>query len=93
MTIAVATDDFKRFVYFRIDNGSMREREEVTVAPGGPSAVARQFVGLEIDLLIADRLPEEMKHELFDAGVKLILGVSGRADATVAAYLDGSLNF
>ena len=27
------------------------------------------------------------------AGIKLVLGVSGRPDATVSAYLDGTLNF
>ena len=94
MVIAVSTewgDNFDRFVYYRIEQGSVREREEVKVAPGGVEKFAAQLNGLEADLLIASKVSDELRDALDDAGVILISGQTGRADVILKAYLEGTL--
>ena len=94
MMIAVSSEfgaDFDRFVYFRIERGQVKMREVARVAPGGASALARQLIGLEIDMLIAGRIAPSLVRELDEAGVMLIRDVEGRADSVMAAYLRGEL--
>ena len=94
MVIAVSTewgDDFDRFVYYKIEHGSVREREEIRVAPGGAAEFAAQLNGLEADLLIASRVPDALRDALDAAGVILITGMNGRADSILKSYLAGEM--
>jgi len=94
MVIAVASEfgnDFDRFVCFRIERGEVKSREVARVAPGGASGLARQLVGLEVDLLIAGKIASALARELEESGVMLIRNVEGRADSVMAAYLRGEL--
>ncbi len=93
MIIAAAAGgrEFGRFVTFRIESGSVKERQEVLVMPGGAAALARQLVGLEVDILIASRLHPEVELALAAAGVALVTGVELPPDAAAAAYLAGDL--
>ena len=94
MVIAVSTefgDDFDRFVYYKIEQGTIKEREEVRVAPGGAEKFAAQLNGLDADLLIAARVPEELASALDAAGVILISGMTGRADSVLKSYLAGEM--
>ena len=94
MVIAVSTefgDDFDRFVYYKIEQGNIKEREEVRVAPGGAEKFAAQLNGLDADLLIAARVPEELASALDAAGVILISGMTGRADSVLKSYLAGEM--
>ena len=94
MVIAVSTewgDNFDRFVYYRIEQGSVREREEVKVAPGGVEKFAAQLNGLEADLLIASRVSDSLREALDAAGVILIPNMTGRADSILKSYLAGEM--
>lgn len=94
MVIAVSTewgDNFDRFVYYRIEQGSVREREEVKVAPGGVEKFAAQLNGLEADLLIASRVSDSLREALDAAGVILISNMTGRADSILKSYLAGEM--
>ena len=94
MVIAVSTewgDNFDRFVYYRIEQGSVREREEVKVAPGGVEKCAAQLNGLEADLLIASRVSDSLREALDAAGVILISNMTGRADSILKSYLAGEM--
>ena len=94
MVIAVSTewgDNFDRFVYYRIEQGSVREREEVKVAPGGVEKFATQLNGLEADLLIASRVSDSLREALDAAGVILISNMTGRADSILKSYLAGEM--
>ncbi|MCQ2378163.1 MAG: hypothetical protein MJ016_03000 [Victivallaceae bacterium] len=96
MTIAVSTqwgENFARFACFRIDAGKMREEEEVPVPPGGADALIRQLIGLEVDLLIAAKMSEELQFRLRESGINVISGVEGRAASVMAAYLRGELDY
>lgn len=83
----------EQFVCFKVENNSVREREAVFTAPGGKAALIRQLIGLEIDLLIAGNINSELEMELFEAGISVIKGISGSADAILKEYLNGTLNF
>ncbi len=96
MTIAVSTqwgENFSRFAYYRIDAGKVREEEEAPVPEGGVEALVRQLVGLEVDLLIASRMAENVERRLREAGISVISGIDGRAASVMSAYLRGELSF
>lgn len=88
---AVGGREFGRFVTFRIEAGSVKERQEVFVMPGGAAALARQLVGLEVDVLLAHRVHPEVELALCDAGVSLVSGIELAPDAAAAAYISGDL--
>ena len=83
--------EFSRFVMFRIENGTVKERQEVMVMPGGPDALVRQLVGLEVDMLLVNRLAPELAAALTEGGVSVLTGVTISADNAVASYLAGEL--
>ena len=93
MIIAAAAggSEFGRFVTFRIEGGGVKERQEVLVMPGGAAALARQLVGLEVDVLLAARVHPAVESALEDAGVALVSGVELAPDAAAAAYVAGDL--
>ena len=93
MIIAAAKGgrEFGRFVTFRIEGGSVKERQEVIVMPGGADARARQLVGLEVDILLASAIHPAVELALSDAGVSLVSGVELAPDAAAAAYIAGDL--
>ena len=96
MIIAVSTewnDNSGRFAYYRIENGKMKEREEALPPDDKPETFAKQLYGLEVDLLIASNVTKELEEALSDEGVFLVKTKPGRADAVLAAYLSGDLEF
>ena len=88
---AVGGREFGRFVTFRIEAGNVKERQEVFVMPGGADALARQLVGLEVDVLLAHRVHPEVELALCDAGIPLVSGIELAPDAAAAAYIAGDL--
>jgi predicted Fe-Mo cluster-binding NifX family protein len=88
---AIGGMEFGRFATFRIESGCVKERQEVIVMPGGAPALAKQLVGLEVDVMIFSRVHPEVELALADAGVALISGIDIPPDAAVAAYLNGDL--
>ena len=88
---AIGGTEFGRFATFRVESGCVKERQEVLVMPGGAPALAKQLVGLEVDVMIFSRVHPEIELALADAGVALISGIDISPDAAVAAYLNGDL--
>ena len=88
---AIGGMEFGRFATFRVESGCVKERQEVLVMPGGAPALAKQLVGLEVDVMIFSRVHPEIELALADAGVALISGIDISPDAAVAAYLNGDL--
>ena len=96
MIIAVSTewnDNSGRFAYYRIEHGQMKERQEALPPDDKASSFAKQLCGLEVDLLIASQVTCELEQALSDEGVFLVKTAPGRADAVLAAYLSGDLEF
>lgn len=96
MIIAVSGefgDGIDKFVYYRVENGRVLEREEVSAVNGPLDQLAAQFNSLKVDLLIAGKLSREVELGLFDAGINLISGINGKSDQILSAYLAGDLQF
>ena len=95
MTIAISGefgDGVEKFVWYRIENGRIAEREEINAAYPLES-LQRQLANLQIDLLITGRISSELERALFDAGISVITGVNGKADQILTSYLNGFLKF
>jgi len=95
MIIAVSSefgDDLVKFVYYRIENGKMLEREEVNAADN-LDLLLRQLNGLKIDLLISGRISAALERQIFEAGINLISGIRGKSDHILQQYLNGTLEF
>jgi len=88
---AVGGREFGRLVTFRIEAGCVKERQEVFVMPGGAEALARQLVGLEVDVLLASAIHPAVELALGEAGVSLVSGIELAPDAAAAAYISGDL--
>jgi len=96
MLIAVASvggDNFEEFTYYRMEGSTLKEQQHVKVAPGGADQFTGQLISLEIDLLIAGRIPSSLEAAIQDAGIPLISGVRGENDRVISQYLNGTLEF
>ena len=96
MVIAVSealSGSADKFIYCKVENNIIREQESVFTPPGGKEALIKQFLGLEIDLLIAGNLPETLEMALSDAGIAVISKVHGVSDQVLKSYLAGTLEF
>ncbi len=96
MIIAVASEwgeNFDRYAFYRVENAKIKEEQVIPVPPGGVAALAEQLVGLEVDLLIAPPMSEEVENALREAGVKVLSGVVGKAGMVAKAYLTGTLQW
>ena len=62
-------------------------------AAGGKDALIKQFLGLNIDLLISGKIAPELELALNEAGISVISGINDNCDAVIKAYMDGTLDF
>lgn len=96
MIIAVSgalSSSVEKFIYCKVENNIIREQESVFTPPGGRAALLKQFIGLEIDLLIAGALPEDLENDLREAGIAVISNINGVPEQILKQYLAGTLNF
>ncbi len=96
MVIAVSealSGSADKFIYCKVENNIIREQESVFTPPGGKEALIKQFLGLEIDLLIAGKLASELEDALREAGIAIISNIKGVPEQILKQYLDGTLNF
>ena len=96
MVIAVSgplSEDVEKFIYCKVEKDIIREQESVFTPPGGRAALIKQFIGLEIDLLIAGKISEDLENDLREAGIAVISNISGVPEQILKQYLDGTLNF
>ncbi|MBE6389234.1 MAG: hypothetical protein E7043_03570 [Lentisphaerae bacterium] len=98
MTIAVIqqldkTNNAGKFIYCRIENGKIIEKECVNSVIGHLRQFCAQLNSLKVDLLITGMISKDDENLLFESGINLITGISGDPDKTLTAYLNGSLEF
>ena len=83
----------EQFKVYDVDNGAIVASQVVDTNGSGHGALAGVLSALNADVLICGGIGGGAQMALAQAGIKLYGGVSGNADAAVAAFLNGKLDF
>lgn len=83
----------EQFKVYDVDNGAIVASQTVDTNGSGHGALAGVLSALNADVLICGGIGGGAQMALAQAGIKLFGGVSGNADAAVAAFLNGKLDF
>ena len=84
------TSEFK---VYDVENGAIIKAEVVSTGGSGHGALAGLLYALHADVLICGGIGGGAQNALSMAGIKWYAGVSGSADAAVAAFLAGELDY
>lgn len=90
MTIAIFQNETD-FVFYRVRDDKIREREIIRCAPGGAEQLSLQLVSLQTDLLISGAIPPDLEAEIIAKGIHLIRDCRGEPDRLLSQYLKGEL--
>ena len=83
----------EQFKIYDIENGAIIASQVVDTNGSGHGALAGVLTALNVDVLICGGIGGGAQMALAAAGIKLYGGVSGNADATVAAFIQGKLTY
>ena len=83
----------EQFKVYDVDNGAIVASQTVDTNGNGHGALAGVLSALSADVLICGGIGGGEQMALTQAGIKLYGGVSGNADAAVAAFLNVKLDF
>ena len=81
------------FKIYEIAEGKVVDAQVVSTCGSGHGALATFLRALNVQALICGGIGGGARMALADAGVVVYGGVSGDADAAVAAFLSGGLNY
>lgn len=82
-----------QFKLYEIEGGVVRSARVADTQGSGHGALAGFLAGHGVDTLICGGIGGGARAALAEGGIRLYPGVSGDADAAVAALLNGSLSF
>ena len=80
------------FKVYEAENGRVVSSHILSAAGSGHGALAGLLRENGVDVLICGGIGEGAKNALKEAGIQLVAGASGDADAQAAAYLSGALH-
>ena len=83
----------ERFKIYKTVDGQVTEAKILDVCGAGHCALAGLLINNGVDVLICGGIGAGAQNALAAAGNKHFGGVQGDADAAVAAYLAGKLNY
>lgn len=83
----------EQFKVYEVEDGAIVEWNIVDTNGQGHSALADFLNQNMVDILICGGIGQGAKDALNEAGIQLYGGVTGNADAAVAAYLKGELKY
>ena len=83
----------EQFKIYRIEDGKVASSAVVPTNGSGHGALAGFLTADGVDTLICGGLGGGARQALSEAGIKIYPGVTGSADAAVAALLNGTLAF
>ncbi|MCD8121016.1 MAG: DUF134 domain-containing protein [Clostridiales bacterium] len=81
----------EQFIIYDIEDGKVITSEEVSTNGHGHGILAEILHALQTDILICGGIGGGAKAALTSAGIQIYGGVTGNADAAVAAFLAGTL--
>lgn len=102
MRIAVTYDNGEIFQHFghtenfkiyEVENGTISSETILSSNGSGHGALATLLSGNQVDVLICGGIGGGAQMALAEAGIRLFGGVSGSADAAVAAFLEERLAY
>ena len=82
-----------QFKLYEVEEGKIVNAEVIDTNGSGHGALAGLLSALNANVLICGGIGGGAQMALAQAGIKLYGGVSGNADAAVAAFLEGQLVF
>ncbi len=83
----------ERFCVYDVESDRVTLKTLVNTNGSGHGALADILKKLHVDTLICGGIGGGARRALDEAGIRVFGGVSGDADAAIAALLDGSLRF
>ena len=83
----------EQFKVYTVENGKILESKVVDTNGQGHGALADFLANEGVEVLICGGIGGGAKNALAAAGIQLYPGASGNADAQVASFLEGSLNY
>ena len=83
----------EQFKIYDVENGTIVASQIVDTNGSGHGALAGVLTALNADVLICGGIGGGAQMALVAAGIKLYGGVSGNADAAVAAFVEGKLEY
>lgn len=83
----------EQFKIYDLENGKIVKEQIVDTNGSGHGALAGFLADLGVDTLICGGIGMGAKNALADAGIRLYGGVSGNADETVEALIEGRLSY
>ena len=81
----------EQFKVYDVESGAVVASQVIGTNGNGHGALAGLLSALNVDILICGGIGGGAQMALAQAGIKLYGGVSGNADAAVAAYIEGKL--
>ena len=81
------------FKVYDVENSAIIKTEIVSTGGSGHGALAGVLYAIKADVLICGGIGGGAQDALSNAGIKWYAGVSGSADAAVAAFLAGELDY
>lgn len=83
----------EQFNVYEVENGEIKSSEIVDTNGQGHGALAGFLFGGGVDVLICGGIGGGARNALAEAGIELYPGASGDADAQVASFLQGKLQY
>lgn len=83
----------EQFKLYQVEDGKITEEKVVDTNGSGHGALAGFLKAHDVDVLICGGIGGGARNALAEAGIQLFPGAGGDADAQVASYLAGSLNY
>ena len=83
----------QQFKVYQVADNQVISSAVVDTGSSGHGALAGLLNTLDVDVLICGGIGGGARMALAEAGIRLFGGVSGNADAAVAALLEGKLSF
>ena len=79
------------FAVFNVDNAGRLEREDIPNPGHEPGRLPALMRSLGVTHVIAGGMGPKAIGHFCDAGIEVIMGVSGDVESVVTAFLDGTL--
>lgn len=83
----------EQFKVYEIEGGNVVSQKVVDTNGSGHGALAGFLKDLNVDTLICGGIGGGAKNALAEANIKVYPGAQGNADAQVAAFIKGELNY